>query len=158
MKFLVIDTGNGGLDIAYRAKMAGHQVRLFVRNNKDGSRPEVGDGGMVDRVPHWEPSMGWADLIFCTDNNFYTAMLEHYRDKGYPIFGPSLSATQWEQKRDLGEEVLKRVGIKTIPSKTFTKYDEAIKYVIETNKPYVCKPIGDGDKALSYVPKSPAAS
>lgn len=155
MNILVIDTGNGGLDFAFRSKMAGHTVRMFCRNNKDGSRPEVGDGGMVDRVPHWEPYMNWADLIFCTDNNFYTAMLDNYRNKGYPIVCASWDAAQWEQQRDLGEEVHNRVGIKTIPSKTFSKYDEAIKYVIETNKRYVCKPIGDGDKALSYVAKSP---
>jgi phosphoribosylamine--glycine ligase len=62
----------------------------------------------------------------------------------------------WEQKRDVGAAVHERAGVKTIPSKKFNNYDEAIKYVIETNKRYVSKPIGDGDKALSYVAKSPA--
>lgn len=155
MRVLVIDTGNGGLDFAFRCKAAGHAVRMFARQNKDGSRPEVGDGGMIERVAHWEDHMQWADLIFCTDNNFYTASLDNYRVKGYPIFGCSWNAAQWEQRRDLGEEVHKKAGVKTIPSQSFSKYDEAIKYVVENNKRYVSKPIGDGDKALSYVPKSP---
>ena len=68
MKLLIIDTGGMCLDLAIRSKAYGHQVRCYVRNNKDGSRSEVGDG-MIDRVPHWEAHMNWADLIFCTDNN-----------------------------------------------------------------------------------------
>jgi phosphoribosylamine--glycine ligase len=156
MKVLVIDATGCSLDFALRCKAAGHTVRVFIRHNKDGSRSEVGDGGLIDRVPHWEPHMQWADLIFCTDNTFYIHMLENYRVKGYPIFGPSKDANLWEQDREVGAEIHERVGVKTIPSKKFTDYDEAIKYVMETNKRYVSKPIGDGDKALSYVSKSPA--
>jgi phosphoribosylamine--glycine ligase len=155
MNLLVISTeGTAGLDFCIRARSFGHVVRLFIRNNKDGSRSDTGVG-LIERVPHWEPHMGWADLIFCTDNNFYSSMLDNYIVKGYPVFGCSSAASLWEQDREIGAEVFKRAGIKTIPSKTFTKYDEAIAYVNETNKRFVCKPIGDGDKALSYVAKSP---
>jgi len=155
MKILIIDATGVSLDFVLRCQAYGHEVRTFIRNNKDGTRCEVGDG-MITRVPHWEPHMQWADFIFCTDNVFYIHPLENYRRQGYPIFGPSIDANQWEQRRDVGEEIMKKAGIKTIPSKTFSKYDEAIKYVMETNKRYVSKPIGDGDKELSYVPKSPA--
>ncbi len=155
MKVLIIDAGGTSLDFALRCLSNGHEVKVFIRNNKDGSRSEVGDG-LITRVPHWEPHMTWADFIFCCDNTYYIPMLDHYRAKGYPIFGPSSAANDWEQKRDVGAEVHERVGVKTIPSKKFNNYDEAIKYVVETNKRYVSKPIGDGDKALSYVAKSPA--
>lgn len=155
MNVLIIDAGGVCLDFALRCKAYGHNVKAFIRHNKDGSRCEVGDG-LIERVPHWEQHMQWADLIFTTDNTFYIKQLDHWRAKGYPIFGPSDDANQWEQNRELGAKVLERAGIKTIPSKKFNNYDEAIKYVIETNKRYVSKPIGDGDKALSYVAKSPA--
>lgn len=158
MKVLIIDVGATSLDFALRCQSYGHQVKVFIRNNKDGSRSTVGDGGLITRVPAWEPHMQWADFIFCTDNTFYVSQLENYRMKGYPIFGPNIDANNWEQKRDVGAAVHERVGVKTIPSKKFsnTDYDAAIKYVIETNGRYVSKPIGDGDKALSYVSKSPA--
>lgn len=100
--------------------------------------------------------MNWADLIFTTDNTFYIHPLERWRDKGYPIFGPGIDSTNWEQNRELGAKVHERCNVKTIPSQKFSNYDEAIAYVKENNKRYVSKPIGDGDKALSYVPKSPA--
>lgn len=155
MKILIIDAGGVCLDFALRCQAYGHEVRAFIRNNKDGSRCEVGDG-LIKRVPHWEPSMNWADLIFVTDNTFYIHQLENYRVKGYPIFGPSIDATAWEQNRELGAEVHERALVKTIPSQKFSNYDDAIAYVKATNKRYVSKPIGDGDKALSYVAKSPA--
>jgi len=155
MKILIIDASGVCLDFALRCKAYGHQVKAFIRNNKDGSRSMVGDG-MIDRVAHWEDHMNWADLIFCTDNTFYIHPMERYRDAGYPIFGPSIDANRWEQDREHGAAIMERAGIKVIPSKKFSKYDEAIKYVMETNKRYVSKPIGDGDKALSYVGKTPA--
>ena len=154
MNVLIISTeGTQGLDFALRAKSYGHAVRFFIRHNPDGSRSETGVG-LIERIPHWEASMQWADLILCTDNNFYVDMLDNYRVKGYPIFGASKSAALWEQDRSVGEDAFHKAGIKTIPSKTFTNYDEAIRYVSEANKRFVCKPIGDGDKALSYVAQS----
>jgi len=153
MKILVIDpSGCGcGLSFALRSQHAGHDVRVFIRHNKDGSRSMVGDGGLIKRVSSWEDHMDWADLIFTTDNVFYIHGLERYRDKGYPIFGPSIDTNRWEQERDHGEMIMKKAGIKTIPSQTFNTCDEAIKYVTENPRRYVSKPIGDGDKTLSYV-------
>jgi phosphoribosylamine--glycine ligase len=116
----------------------------------------VGDGGLIERVSDWEKHMGWADLIFCTDNTFYIHQLERYRDQGYPIIGPSIDTNRWEQDREHGAAILERAGIPVIPSKRFKNYDEAIAFVIKNNKRYVSKPLGDGDKALSYVSKSPA--
>ena len=135
---------------------AGHRVRSYIRHNKDGSRSKVGDGGMIERVADWETCMKWADLVFCTDNNFYIYQLERYRDEGYPIFGASIDTARWEQDRQVGADVFEQAGIKVIPSKEFTSYDEAISHVIKSNGRFVSKPLGDGDKALSYVSKSPA--
>lgn len=156
MNILIIDAGGVCLDFALRCQAYGHKVKAYIRNNKDGSRSMVGDGGLLTRVPAWEPHMDWADLIFCTDNTYYIHPLERYRDQGYPIIGPSIDTNRWEQDREYGAKVMKEAGIKTIPSQKFTKYDDAIAYVIKNNKRYVSKPLGDGDKALSYVAKSPA--
>lgn len=155
MKILVIDAGGTCLDFALRCQVAGHTVRAFIRNNKDGSRSEVGDG-IIQRVPHWEPHMNWADLIFCTDNTYYIHPLERYRDQGYPIIGPSIDTNKWEQDRAHGSEILRKCGIEEIPSHTFKNYDEAIAFVLKNPQRYVSKPIGDGDKALSYVSKHAA--
>lgn len=156
MNILIIDATGLCLDFALRCQAYGHRVKCFIRHNKDGSRSEVGDGGLIERVTEWEKHMNWADLIFCTDNIYYIHGLERYRDKGYPIIGPSIDTNRWEQDREHGAEVMEKAGIKTIPSITFKKYDEAIAYVMKNPKRYVSKPIGDGEKSLSYVSKSAA--
>jgi phosphoribosylamine--glycine ligase len=158
MKILIIDpSGCGcGLSFALRSQEAGHEVKIFIRHNKDGSRSEVGDGGLIKRVSSWEDHMKWADLIFVTDNIYYIYGLERYRDQGFPIFGANLEGTRWEQERDYGEKILNKAGIETIPSQTFDNYDDAIAYVKENPRRFVSKPIGDGDKTLSYVAKSAA--
>ena len=155
MKILIIDAGNVSLDFALRCKVAGHKVKVFIRHYKNGDRSEVGDG-IIERVPHWEPHMKWADLIFCTDNTFYIHPLEVYRDKGFPIIGPSIDTNKWEQDRQHGSMVLQKAGINDIPSTVFSNYDEAIAFVMKNPKRWVSKPIGDGLKSLSYVSKNAA--
>ena len=156
MNILIIDANSVCLDFALRCTAYGHTVRAYIRNNKDGSRSQVGDGGLLTRVPDWEKHMNWADLIVCTDNTYYIHQLERYRDKGYPILGPSIDTNRWEQDRQHGAAIFEKAGISVIPSTEFKSYDEAIAFVIKNNKRYVSKPLGDGDKALSYVSKSPA--
>lgn len=156
MNILIIDAGgNGCLDFALRCQVYGHKVKTFIRHHKDGSRNESGDG-IIDRVSEWEKYMNWADLVFCTDNIFYIHGLERYRDKGYPIFGPSIDTAKWELDRAHGAAVMEKAGIKTIPSTRFSNYDEAIKFVMDNPKRYVSKPIGDGLKSMSYVSKTAA--
>ena len=155
MNLLIIDTQGVSLDIALRAQAWGHTVRMFQRHNKDGSRSEVGDG-LVQRVPHWEPHMNWADLIFVADNIKYIHQLERYQKEGYPIFGCNVEGQTWEQDREKGAAVHDRMGIKTLPMTKFKSYDDAIEYVINNPRRYVSKPLGDGEKSLSYVAKSPA--
>ena len=118
MKLLIIDCGNGCIDLAVRAQAAGHAVRVFIRHHKDGSRNDSGDG-IIERVDSWEAHMDWADLIFVTDNNKYISMLERYQKMGYPIIGCNVEGQSWEQNREKGAEVHERMKIDTIPMTKF---------------------------------------
>jgi len=153
MKLLIIDQLGFGVDLAIRAKAYGHTVRVYMRNNNDGTRCENGDG-MIDKVTDWETHMNWADLIFVTDNIMFIHRLESYRKKGYPIFGCNSEGQRWEQDREYGSAVFERADIATIPMQKFKKYEDAIALVLANkNKRYVSKPVGDGDKSLSYCSK-----
>ena len=153
MNILFIDQLGFSVDLALRAKHSGHTVRSYMRNNPDGTRCENGDG-LIDKVKDWESSMNWADLIFVTDNILFIHKLEQYRIKGYPIFGCNSEGQRWEQDREYGAAVLERAGIETIPMQKFKKYEEAIALVLANkDKRYVSKPVGDGDKSLSYCAK-----
>jgi phosphoribosylamine--glycine ligase len=158
MKILLIDTdggGNGNCDWALRCKWAGHDVKWWQAPRKfDKGKSEVGDG-LIDKVPDWRKHMDWADIIVLGDNTYNLKEFDKYREQGYPIFGATSKAAQWELNRSVGQSILEKHGIKTIPTKEFDSYDEAIKYVLKNPKRYVCKPNGDEpDKSLSYVSKS----
>jgi len=152
MKLLCIDNSSSMLDFALRCMAEGHTVRVWMGNDKFNNRSKVGDG-ILQRIPDWQPSMKWADLIILSDNVKHIHALERYRREGYPIFGPSVETTNWELERGTGQKVMNDAGIETIPYKEFTNYDEAIAFVKKTKGRYVSKPTGDADKALSYVSK-----
>jgi phosphoribosylamine--glycine ligase len=157
MNLLIIDQFDCGffMDLAIKSIAHGHTVRVYSRNNFDGTRCENGDGiEGIKKVADWEAHMDWADLIFVTDNSRFLARLEQYRRRGYPIYGCNVEGARWEQDREYGAEVMERAGIPVIPTTKFSKYDEAIAFVLKNkDKRYVSKPIGDGDKALSYCSK-----
>ena len=49
MKLLIIaSAGDCPLALAMRAKADGHKVRVFIRNNNDGSRNDSGDGIVIN--------------------------------------------------------------------------------------------------------------
>ncbi len=154
-KVLVIDAIGASVDFCMRCEEHGHDVKLFIKRNKEGQWPKIGDG-IVEKVREWRSWMEWADLIFLTDNAFFLDELEPYRKRGFPIFGPSVAAAELELDRSFGQKFLVEHGIETIPSEEFSNYDKAEKFVLENMKRYVSKPSGDADKALSYVSKSPA--
>ena len=155
MNILIIDTAGNALDWALRCKGYGHTIKWYCRKTKEGLYNKVGTG-LIDRVPHWEPHMKWADLIFLTDNTYYIHDLEEYRKKGFPIFGCNKEASRWELERQYGQKIFEKAGIETIPTTEFKSYDEAIAFVKKRGGRWVSKPTGDADKALSYVAKNPA--
>lgn len=153
MRFLIIDASGAALDISYRAKQHGHQVKHFIRRTP---KTEHIGRGFVDIVDDFRPWLNWADLIFLPDNTKYLRDVDAHRLVGIPVVGPSVEAAAWELDRDEGMRVLKKHGIATPPSVEFNDYDKAIAHVKKHNKRFVSKPSGDADKALSYVSKSPA--
>ena len=154
MKILLIDAIHCYVDFAMRLMASGHEVKVFMGPDPKGHRHPAGDG-LVNKVENWQSHIKWADIICTSDNTKYVKELESLRKSGVPVFGCNVECAAWELQRDIGMRVLEEAGIDTIPSILFRNYDEAIKHV-EQNPDirYVSKPLGDADKALSYVSKS----
>lgn len=156
MKVLIVDPDKVGLDLAMQAKAAGHTAWLWLSKERGAVRSRVGDG-LVDRVEgDWVPLARKADLIILTDCSKYRAELRPLFKEGRPIFGANDESAALELDREVGQQVLEKHGIDTLPYETFSTYDKAIAYVKKTQKPYVVKPWGGtSDKALTYVADSP---
>jgi len=153
MRLLIIDPSGSALDLSYRAKVWGHQVKHFIRQTP---KTEHIGRGLVDVVEAYEPWLNWADLIFSSDNTKYLRDLDARRAMGQAVIAPSREMAEWELDRDVGMKVLRKHGIATPPTKEFTDYDAAIAYVKKHNRRFVSKPSGSDDKALSYCAKTPA--
>jgi phosphoribosylamine-glycine ligase len=153
MKVLIIDIVEEGLDLAIRILWAGHDVKFYQPPTK-----YLGVGkGLVTRVLDWRDHMSWADLIVPTGIGKYQEELEWYHQKGYPIFGANKAAADWELDREVGMQIMRQSGIPLLPYTKFEKIDEAIAHVLAAGDDtrFVSKPCGDGDRAMSYVSKSP---
>lgn len=159
MKILAIDTDSNALDFLMRAQLFGHTVKWFDRPRKDGSERLAGKGiieKITDYEALWSKWLGWADLIYIPGNNFYMDRLEAYRRMGYPIYGGNAAGAKWESDRAEGQRVMKECGLEVIDGKEFHDYESAIAHVRRLGKPFVSKPSGEADKALSYVADSAA--
>jgi phosphoribosylamine--glycine ligase len=154
MRLLVIDPdGSNGLDLCIRAQEHGHEVKLAIRSEKN----RLVGNGFVEVVRDPRDWFRWSNLIVATDNNVYIRDLDQHRQDGGLVVAANQETAQWEINRQLGQAVLRKAGIPTIPAKQFTDYDAAIRHVKKEMKRYVSKPTGDGttDKALSYVSNGP---
>jgi phosphoribosylamine--glycine ligase len=157
MKLLIVDQDGCGLAFAWRASLAGHVVRWFVKPSKTND-PTVGEGFQrIQKIDNWLSHTRWADLIFCTSNCAYMSQLERIKGTGVKFFGPSVASADLEIKRGEGMKFLEAHGIDVPPYKTFKTLQEAEKHVWKTEKRWVFKTLGDNeDKSLSYCSKSPA--
>lgn len=153
MNVLLIDVYSCYLDFALRCQQYGHEVRWFQGKTREGLPSKVG-AGLVQRVPSWETSMNWADVILVADNVKYIHALGSWRKRGYPIWGPSVETADWELNRGKGQEVLRSAGIKIMESTQFSSLKKAQAFLAANPGRYVSKPNADDNKALSYVAKS----
>lgn len=157
MKILIIDYEGFGLHLALRARDAGHTVALWTPITRAGKEQMVGRGFEgIERPKKWEPFIHSADLILPTDNAHYIDDLEKYFVRGYPIYGCNRAGGRLELDRVHGLEILAEYGVEVNAYQAFHNYDKAIAWVLQTNKAYASKPLGDGAKGLSYVGKTPA--
>jgi phosphoribosylamine--glycine ligase len=154
VKILFVDkSGDGLLDLAIRAKRAGHDVRYHLGSYDAVKRP-VGRG-LVERVGDWRGSMRWADLVLLGGNGAWMREMDAWKAQGVPIIGASSEAAQWELDRLRGMAVFKRAGIPTPPFRHVNNYAEAVAYVLDRDEGIAIKPSGDvADKSLSFVAKS----
>ena len=157
MNIFILDPNELALNLAMRFMDEGHKVKMYIPPNPSLGKSDIGEG-IVDRVHTWKDQIPKADLTIITDNSMYQAELEPFFEKGYPIVGANKRSAQLELERDVGQDLLKRYGVKVAHYEVFKDYNSAIAYVKDNaDKTFVSKPWGGtGDKDLSYVSKSAA--
>jgi len=147
-RFLFVSSFGGIVDLAWRMKQEGHEVRVHI----DGkTERDVGDG-FVEKVAEWRSHVDWADVIVFDDVE-YGGVCEELRAKGKAVVGGSTYGDKLELDRDFGQAEMKAVGMTVLPSWDFDSFDAAIAFVEAHPDRYVVKPNGaaQNEKVLSYV-------
>lgn len=157
MKVLLIDHDAVALPFALRCVKAGHTVRWFVKD-KPSNNTQVGSGFKgFERVKSWLPSMQWADLVWCSNNDDYLPRLDFFKKNGVNVFTPSVASARLEIERGAGMKFFEKHGIEVPEYKSFPTLAAAEAYVRKHPERYVFKTLGSNeDKSLSYCAKSPA--
>jgi len=155
MRVLVIEPhGDGLLDLAIRAKAAGHAVRYWCGDRSATSPRPVGRG-LVDCIADWRQHMRWADLVLLGSNGTNMQEFDRWAREGVPIIGTGAEAVEWELDRLAGMNAFKRAGIPVPPFRQCASLDEAIQYAAKRDEGLAVKPCGDvADKSLSFVAKT----
>jgi phosphoribosylamine--glycine ligase len=136
------------LDLVLRAQRDNHDVRWFFPENDKNKW--IGEG-LATKISDFMPSLRWADLVVLTDNTRYLHNMDAARREGVAVLGATVESSEWELDRTCGMEMLRENGIDVPDYEEFNNYDDAIRFVKRHDRPFVSKPSGDADKALSYV-------
>ncbi|WP_428743051.1 phosphoribosylamine--glycine ligase [Tenacibaculum sp.] len=138
LNFLFVSKWGESLDIAYTIKQEGHSVKMFI---EDKSSREIGFG-FITKVSDWKKHIDWATIIIF-DYTGYGKICDELRNNGKLVFGGSEYTDLLELDRNFGQEELKKHKIKTLPSREFFNFEEAINYVEKNPDAYVVKPCGE---------------
>ena len=135
-------------DLAYRLKLEGCEVKLFIEH------PEQKDcqDGFVEKTDDWRKELPWVgkDGLIVFDDVGYGKIQDELRREGYRVFGGSEGGDRLEQDREFGQKILSQVGMQTVPIINFSTPTEAINYVNEHPKKWVVKQ-NNHQSALNYV-------
>lgn len=154
MKALIIEaTADGLLDLALRAKAAGHECKYHC-GSFDPVKAPIGKG-LVERVADWRSAMRWCDICIVGGNGKWLSELERWREQGVPIIGGVVDAARLELDRLAGMAAFKRLGVPVAPFRQCSRIEEAMEYVAKRGEGCAVKPCGDvANKSLSFVAKT----
>jgi phosphoribosylamine--glycine ligase len=159
VRILILDIENMSLSFALRCAAAGDEVRLHRYSPKKPVR--YGDGFKEFKIVEtWKDSLPWVGkdgLIVCSGNYVLLYELDRLREFGYRIFAPTVKSAALEIDRMAGLKAMEAVGIPVPEYHVFATMEDAEKFAMKADEPFVFKPAGDEEnKALTYVADDPA--
>lgn len=138
-KFLFVSLDNLAGDLAWQLKKEGHEVKYFVKSKTER---DVGEG-FFEFVDDYKPFVDWADVIIFDDVLGLGNIAQKLRKQGKLCVGGNAYTDRLEGDRSFGTEEMQKKGIKVIPYRDFSSFDEAIEFIKQNPAAYVLKPTGE---------------
>jgi phosphoribosylamine---glycine ligase len=143
-KFLFVTEEALSVDLAWKIKEEGNEVRVYIGNEDD---QDIGEG-FVEKCDDWKASVDWADVIVfddvISDPDGFGKVADELRAKGKLVVGGSEYTDRLETDREFGQQEMKSVGMLTLPHWNFDNFGDAIDFLKNNPGRYVFKP-SEGD-------------
>lgn len=150
MRILFISKELGASELVLALKNEGCDIKLYIED------PAVCHGldGFVTKVNDWEAEKDWVgkEGLIIFDDIGYGEKQEELRAAGYRVVGGSAEADRIEKDRLVGKQIFEASGMRTLPTYSFTKLDEAAQFLLKHNNVrWVAKVNGGHISSLCYV-------
>jgi len=160
MKILLVSpNGDTACDLSLSMMRDGNEVRVFmpVTKKNDSVAREVGDD-LIRKVLSLKGQPEWADLIVVDalgePVGFDTGkFVDEQRKAGKRVVGAGTQGEKLEQDRHFGIEVMKKAGVRVIPSQQFDTFEDGYKFISANPAKYVFKPNITSNSEWTYVGK-----
>lgn len=124
-KFLIISEGGDGTGLALRLQEEGHECQIWIRD------PEA-EGRCTGLITHAKDyRFGETIVADCTGAG---VLMDSFREDGRRTVGGSSFADKLECDRAFATQVMKKCGIRTPESHSFTKWEDAVEYANTKDK------------------------
>lgn len=135
-------------DLAYRLKLEGCDVRLFIEHPDQQNCLD----GFVEKTKDWRKELDWVgkDGLIVFDDVGYGKIQDDLRKEGYRVVGGSEGGDRLEQDREFGQKIFAESGMNVVPLFNFETPEEAAKFVRENKGSWVVKQ-NNHQSALNYV-------
>ena len=136
-------------NLAHLLTKEGHAVKLFIENKK--SRHNFDN--MVTRVDNWRTELSWVgkEGLIIFDDTGYGKLQDRLRKQGYTVFGGSELGEKLEADREYGQEIFKKVGMRTVELHDFENMDDAAVFIKKNRGEWVIKTDNGNGKFYSYI-------
>ncbi len=128
MRFLGVGDYNDLGDLYLRLSRAGHEVRVFIGDEKCRVLE-----GMIARTSDWRRELPWVgkDGVIVFELATLGAEQDQLRRQGYQVIGGGALGERLENDRAFGQQALRDAGLQTARVDEFDSFDRGIEFVKE---------------------------
>ncbi len=148
MKILVVGSGGREHALAWKLKQSPRVKELFVAPGNAGTQTIARNvpikASETEKLAEFSSEQGIDLVVIGPDNALADGIVNLFRKKNIPVFGPTKEAAQLESSKSFARKLMKKYGI---PSPEFAVFSDsnvqdAIDYAKQSEKPLVVKADG----------------
>ena len=146
MDILIVGSGGREHALAWKIKQSPLCGALFIAQGNAGTAA-LGENVSLDvrdnqAVVNFAKEKNIGLVVVGADEYLAQGMVDALSAAGIPAFGPTQAAARLEWSKAFAKEFMRKYGVPTAKSETFTSLDEAMRYIDEHDAPLVIKADG----------------